>query len=452
MDIVNQIKIFFDRYKLLNKTSCFLVGFSGGADSMLLLYCLNEMRKKYGFKLFALHINHGWRGKESDREQKNCENFCKKYKIDFYCEHLSKEIKKDENSARIARYILFKTYAQKLGANAVLTAHNSTDVVETFIYRLAKGMGSTGAMSIPEIRDEGDFLICRPLINVSSSEIRNKCKKLGLEYNTDSSNSDNKYKRNLIRNEILPQLEKINPEYENAILGFIENLKSNNKIIDEFCYKNCDDAIKDNKIITPDFVSFSDDIKRVIIYKYLKNNGFEPEKKIILSMLEQIEKNSDKPNGRKYSIKNTEDKTNFSFFCSESECYFIKKKYPKKLYKKYDKKLGKPFNLTKYNGEKIPKSSDFSAVINTSALEFPLELRTRKNGDVIQPFSHSSKIKLKDYFIEKKIPEHKRDEIPLLCHGKEVLWAIGVGLNEKLRADLSDPKNCRLIEYKKQAE
>ena len=101
--------------------------------------------------------------------------------------------------------------------------------------------------------------------------------------------------------------------------------------------------------------------------------------------------------------------------------------------------------MTKYNGEKIPKSSDFSAVINTSALKFPLELRTRKKGDVIQPFSHSSKIKLKDYFIEKKIPEHKRDEIPLLCHGKEVLWVIGVGISEKLRADIENPENCKII-------
>ena len=450
MDIINTIKNFFDRYKILNKKSHFLVGFSGGADSMLLLYLLNNLKKEYKYKLSALHINHGWRGEESDREQKKCENFCKKYKIDFYCERLNEEIKKDENSARIARYILFRNYAQKLGANVVLTAHNSTDVVETFIYRLAKGMGSIGAMSIPEIRDEGNFKICRPLINVSSLEIRKECKKLGLNYNIDSSNADNKYKRNLIRNEILPQMEKINPEYESAILGFIENLKSNNKIIEEYCYKNCDEVIKDNKIITQDFVSFSEDIKRVIIYKYLKSNGFDPEKKIILSMLEQIEKNSDKPNGRKYSIKNSENnKTDFSFFCSKNECYFIKQKYPQKLYKKYEKKLGKPFCLNEYKGEKIPKSTDFFAVINTSALEFPLELRTRKNGDIIQPFSHNSKVKLKDYFIEKKIPEHKRDEIPLLCHGKEVLWVIGVGINEKLRADITNLKMCKIIKYLK---
>ena len=453
MNIVKEIKNFFAKYKLLNKNSHFLVGFSGGADSMLLLYCLNELRKELKFKLSALHINHGWRGEESDNEQKVCEEFCKKYKINFYCENLGKEIKQDENSARIARYILFKTYAQKLNANVVLTAHNSTDVIETFIYRLAKGMGATGAMSIPEIRDDGDFIICRPLLNISSSKIRTECQNLGLKYNIDSSNNNNKYKRNLIRNEILPQLKKINPEFESAILGFIENLKSNNKIIEEFCQKNCDYVIQDNKIITPDFIPFSEDIKRVIIYKYLKNNGFEPEKKIILDMLKQIEKNFNKPNGKKYSVKNSQtSKNEVSFFCSKSECYFIFSKTKEKIYKKYEKKIGKPFIISLYEGGKIPESDDLSTIININAFKYPLELRTKKAGDVIQPFSHKTTTKLKDYFIEKKIPEHKRDEIPLLCSGKEVLWAIGVGISEKLRADLSDSKNCRLVKYKKQAE
>lgn len=450
MDILKEIKIFLNKYKLLNKTSHFLVGFSGGADSMLLLYLLNELKNEFNFKLSALHINHNWRGKESDREQNVCEKFCKKYKIDFYCEKFGEDIKQDENSARIARYILFKKYSQKLKSNVVVTAHNSTDVVETFIYRLAKGMGTTGAMSIPEIRDEGDFIICRPLINISSEEIRNACKKLKLKYNIDSSNNNNKYKRNLIRNEILPQLKKINPEYEAAILNFIENMKSNNKIIEDICYQSCEEVIKNNKIITSLFMPFSEDIKRVIIYKYLKNNDFEPEKKIILSMIKQIEKNADKPNGKLYSIKSAnEEKNTYSFFCSKSECYFVKEKKQKNICKVFEKKIENPFKISAYNGEKIPKSTDKSAVINIENLKFPLELRTRKNGDIFQPFSHKTKIKLKDYLIEKKIPAHKRDEIPLLCCGKEVLWIIGVGISEKLRADLSDPKNCILIKYKK---
>ena len=450
MDILNQIKNFLNKYKLLNKNSHFLVGFSGGADSMLLLYCLKKLQKEVNFELSALHINHGWRGEESDEEEKNCKNFCNKYKIDFYSERLGSDIKKDENSARIARYILFKNYAKKLRTNAIFTAHNSTDVIETFIYRLAKGTGTIGAESIPEYRTDGEFKIYRPLLHISSIDIRNTCNKLKLKYNVDSSNFDNKYNRNFIRNEILPKFQKINPSFETAILDFIENLKSNNRIVENSCQKNHETGIVDNKIITRDFMRFSDDIKRIVIYKYLKLNDFEPDKKLILNMVKNIEKNADKPNGRRYSVKNAQNSVQeVSFFCSKSECYFVEKKVKNKIFKKYEKKLGKPFVICDYKGDKIPASDELTAVINKNAFKFPLELRARKSGDLIQPFSHKSKIKLKDYFISQKIPEHKRDEIPLLCSGKEVLWAIGIGLSEKLRANLSDTKNCKIIKYKK---
>ena len=448
MDILNEIKTFLNKYKLLNKGTHFLIGFSGGADSMLLLYCLNELQKTYKFRFSALHINHNWRGEESDNEEENCKNFCKKYSVDFYSERLDKNIKHDENSARIARYILFNEYAKKLNSTAILTAHNSTDVIETFIYRLIKGTGTFGAASIPEVREGAFCKIYRPLINVSSKEVREKCKELKLDYNIDSSNFNDKYKRNFIRNKILPKFEEINTNYETAILNFIENIKSGSQVMEEFYNQNCEKVIAENKLKTQLFMEFSDDIKRVIIYKYLKNNGFEPEKKLILNLIKQIEKNFDKPNGKKYSVKNPENKNiNVLFFCSKEECYLVNKKFQKDLNIKFEKEFSSPIKKEKYTGQKPPKSEDYSAIVSVDALKFPLVLRTRKNGDIIQPFSHKSTIKLKDYFIEKKIPEHMRDDIPLLCDGKEILWAVGVGLSEKLRAELNSKEKCTIIKY-----
>lgn len=448
MDILNAIKTFLKKYKLLNIDTHFLIGFSGGADSMLLLYYLKELQKDYDFKVSALHINHNWRGKESDNEQKVCEEFCKKNSIDFYCEKLYSKIRHDENSARIARYDLFNKYSKKLKATAILTAHNSTDVIETFIYRLSKGMGITGALSIPEMREGLYCNIYRPLINISAKQIREQCFKLKLKFNIDSSNADNKYKRNLIRNEILPKLKDINPNFDDAILSFIENIKSNNKLLEALYDKNCDKIIVKNKIKTQKFIDFSEDIKRVIIYKFLKRNDFYPEKSLILRMLKQIEKNADKPNGKKYSVKCAQNNPqNLSFFCSKEECYFVENKPQKEIKIIFEKEFSAPLSLTKYKGEKIPESKALSAVININAIKFPLELRNRKPGDIIQPFSHKTTIKLKDYLIEKKIPEHKRAKIPLLCSGNEVLWAIGIGISEKLKADLNCKENCVMLKY-----
>lgn len=450
MDILNTIKSFLKKYKLLNKDTHLLIGFSGGADSMLLLYCLNELKKKYEFSISALHINHGWRGDESDFEENNCEIFCKNLSINFYSTKLSKEIKQDENSARIARYTLFDEYAKKLSANAILTAHNSSDIVETFIYRLIKGMGTTGAMAIPEVRESAFCKIYRPLLSVSSKDIRKECRQLNLKYNIDSSNKNNKYKRNFIRNSIFPKFEEINPSFENAILSYIENIKSQNKILKNYYENNYENIITNNKIITQNFISFNEDIKRIIIYKYLKNNNFEPEKKVILRMIQQIEKNKDKPNGKKYSLKtisNAIENCTFSFFCSQKECYFIENKKKMINFIKFEEKFLPPIKIKNLKESKTYKSTETKTVINKKALNFPLELRTRKAGDIIQPFSHTSEIKLKDYFINKKIPEHMRDEIPLLCKDKEVLWAIGVGISEKLRANLNCKEECIVLEY-----
>ena len=371
MDILNEIKTFFIKHKLLNKNSHFLIGFSGGADSMLLLYCLKNLQNTYHFNLSALHINHNWRGKESDNEANNCEKFCKKFGINFYCETLSEEIKKDENSARIARYDLFNQYAKQLGATAILTAHNSTDVVETFIYRLAKGMGTEGALSIPEKRPAKHCNIYRPLINVSSQDIRKQCKKFALDYNVDSSNFNNKYKRNLIRNEILPKLEKINPDFENSVLSFIENLKSNNKLLEETYAKDYDKIIVNNKILTPHFIEFGEDIQRVIIYKFLKNNDIEPQKDLILRLIQQIIKNSDKPNGKKYSIKNQENSSeNISFFCSKEECCIIGTNNFINSPVIFENEFKKPLIQTKYSTQKIPQSSSKTAIVNKNEYTF----------------------------------------------------------------------------------
>ena len=143
MDILNEIKTFINKYKLLNKGTHFLIGFSGGADSMLLLYYLKELRNEYGISISALHINHGWRGVESDNEEENCKKFCKKYSIPFYSEKLKSDIKKDENSARIARYEIFNNSNADVLPEAFLPTiptvenTNSSSAISTNSYSLS---------------------------------------------------------------------------------------------------------------------------------------------------------------------------------------------------------------------------------------------------------------------------------------------------------------------------
>ena len=142
IDIVDN---FLEEYNLNNAENTFLVGFSGGYDSMCLLDILNNLSSKYGFKLVAMHLNHNWRGDESLQDEINCGKFCQANSIEFVSEIMAAPEKKDENSARDARYDYFSKCAQKYNNSVIFTAHNRSDNAETVIYRIAKGTGIKGS-------------------------------------------------------------------------------------------------------------------------------------------------------------------------------------------------------------------------------------------------------------------------------------------------------------------
>ena len=139
-EITGKVKYFLTKHNLMNTKNNILVAFSGGYDSMCLLDILSE----FNLNILAIHLNHNWRGEESDKEEENCRFFCKSKKIDFYCEKLPAGLPRTETAARKARYDFFENCAKKFNSTTVLTAHNANDNAETIIYRMVKGTGITG--------------------------------------------------------------------------------------------------------------------------------------------------------------------------------------------------------------------------------------------------------------------------------------------------------------------
>ena len=195
---------------------------------MCLLHALKNSAPKN--KIVAVHLNHGWRGKESDAEELNCKNFCNAIGVEFYSEKLDKNVPHTETAAREARYEFFRHCADKFNSEIVFTAHNKNDNAETLIYRICKGTGIKGLEGICEKRD----IFHRPLLSVSRDEIEKYCTKNKLAPNNDSSNADTKYKRNFIRSEILPQMEKINENAVDMINSLSQIAKDEVDIIDEY--------------------------------------------------------------------------------------------------------------------------------------------------------------------------------------------------------------------------
>lgn len=213
---------------LINENDVIVVGVSGGPDSIALLYCLNKFKNYLKYSIICAHINHLIR-KDSTEDEEFVENVCKKLKIPFFKKRenileLSKKLKKGtEETGREVRYKFFDEVLEKNNANKIAIAHNQNDNAETMLLNLIRGTGLRGLEGIQEI-EYGKFI--RPFINISREEIENYCEKNNLKPRIDSTNKENIYNRNIIRNEILPLIKKINP-------NIVETLSRTSKIIKE---------------------------------------------------------------------------------------------------------------------------------------------------------------------------------------------------------------------------
>ncbi len=428
------------KYVNISCETTFIVGFSGGWDSMCLLDIMNKLSKEYGFLLVAAHLNHNWRGKESEAEKERCLAFCEENDITFISDTLAEGTKATELVAREMRYDFFKRCAEEFEADAILTAHTKSDNAETILYRIIKGTGLNGLEGIRELRDLGGFKVIRPILNFARKDIEEYCIKNELYPNNDSSNKNTKYARNNIRHNIMPAIKHINPNIENSLITLADIAAGNNKVINELMQNIENQITLGDKWLTQNFLILNSAIKQHFVYKLLVENDLEPSFSKIQEVINFIADNQNSKTGKTLSVAN--DKW---LFVSNKFTYFVYSEHYKKIEEEVEVPstgvyaLGDIANIiikeTSKTVEKYPKATSNTAYVDLSKIEFPLTIRTRRNGDIIQPFGMQGKMKLKKYFINKNIPEHDREKIILLCKENEVLWAAGVGLSEKLRTN-----------------
>lgn len=186
-----------------------LCAVSGGADSM----CMLHMLYSRGQRVACAHYNHGMRGDTADSDERFVRDFCDSLGIPFYTEkgdvygEAARTGEGVEECGRRLRYEFFDRAAEKLGADLIATAHNADDQSETVLMRLVRGAGSLGLSGIPEKRSS----IIRPILHMSRTEIEAYLAENGIDHIYDSTNSDDKYVRNLLRHQVMPVLKDINP-------------------------------------------------------------------------------------------------------------------------------------------------------------------------------------------------------------------------------------------------
>jgi len=377
---------------MITKKTKLVIALSGGPDSV---YLLHKFKK---FNIIAAHFNHQLRGKDSDLDQKFCKNLCKKLKIEFETEDFdiksyskSKKINLEE-AARIKRYEFLRRIKEKHKAKYIVTAHHADDNLETFLLNFLRGAGLNGLKSMQTLN--GD--IYRPLLNVSKEEILKYLKRYNYKYRIDKTNNDTKLTRNKLRLEVLPKLKKIQPNLLEVFNRNLNNINEINEFIEQKANQNSKDPI----------------LKKAYIVKLYKGT-YNSTKGLTQAAIERcldLKRGKKVPFGPKYYIiKGFE---------------LISKQKSKPIQKKKLKIPGKTNNLKVEHKKTPPKNLKKGIFLDYSKLEFPLYVRGKKNGDRFNPFGLKGTKKLQDYFTDKKIPNHQKQQIPIIVDKNDKIVAI----------------------------
>ena len=438
MNIFQKVFDFCQKENLFKNRADVAVGVSGGADSVFLLYFLIKYKTKLGLNnIVAVHVNHNLRGNESDDDQKFVEALCKEWNVLLITKSVNvkgkmKEQKAGlEESARILRYKAFEECMKETMLDTLCLAHHQNDQAETVLMHIFRGAGLAGACGMFAKSES----IVRPLLCITRQEIEQELQKLAIAFRTDSSNADNGFSRNFLRNKILPEVENIYPNAINAIFNFAENCKVDEEFIRQNLDKNYLKVEEDQTKILLAAEDLHPSLKfRLIKDAFVLAGAYKNIEQKHLLMLNEL-----------FKMK-TGSMQNFPMNIVAYKDYdCISLKQAKDLQKLEEIAFEIP---AKFEKNKISVSVGFAKEVKFDKdkhyldyIKIPHEAvwRTRKNGDVFCKLGGCKKT-LSNYFTDKKIVQRERDNILLLCYKNEVLLVAGYDISELVKIDETTDK------------
>ena len=426
-----KVKAYVKKWHMLQKEDSVIAGISGGADSVCLLFMLLKLQKELGFALMAVHVNHGIRGAEAERDEAYVKRLCRQWnvRLKVYRDNVPAYAKEqgmtEEEAGRDIRRTCFCKLLKEWGGTKIALAHHENDNVETLIWNLCRGTGIRGLGGIAPVND----VWIRPLLCVKRREIESYLKKRGISYCTDTTNADRRYMRNRIRMDVIPYLEDcVNTESVSHMGKTMERMyeleqyileevgkykesctgwKNGRRIIRQTEYTKIPKALRDNVLheILCETAGRRKDIEEVHI-QMLRD-----------LFTKQVGKRIDLPYGvtaiRTYEgVRFEKNIPEASYAGDENELFSIRV---------FDREPG---NVT--FPEKIyTKWFDYDIIKNT------VKIRHRIAGDSIVINRYGGRKKLKQYFTDQKVPQEDRDKIWIAADGDEVLWIVGYRQSQK---------------------
>jgi tRNA(Ile)-lysidine synthase len=422
MKILN-LKNFYENLKkwnLVSKKDKILVAVSGGVDSLTLLYLLYSLKNELDIEIISATLNHGIR-KTAQRDVQHVVDFSKKLglncitgKVDALKYSMKNKLSIEE-SARILRYRFLEKVLKETGFNKLAVAHNLNDLVENVLFRMSRGSGPFG---LPGMKPKNGNII-RPLLFYTKDEILDFALKNNIEYVVDETNLETIHTRNFIRHKIIPLFKNLNPNFETSVMRLVENIWELDNFI-ERQLKNVEFFNLRGRLyfeIPEDIFLLIELVRRLTID--LKGRAPDKEK------LDRIKKVINKKTTFKVSFWD-----NFGIEISYGKA-LLGEFIPNENFE-YVVKNNETINLDPF----MVKIENDGIIINRSKLKGELILRNWRYGDKI-----SNGKKLKEIFVDKKIPSFIRRIIPIFCDKEEIIYIPKIYLNKNYVYENSENKS-----------
>ncbi len=460
--MINDFINYIEENELLNKGDKVLVGLSGGPDSVCLLHLLNTIKDKYSLEIGAAHINHMLRGKEAMIDEEYAKKLCETLNIKFYSIRIDiNKIANDrgvstETAGRDERYKFFNDIKNKEGYTKIATAHNANDQAETILMRIMRGTGLEGLGGIPV---ERDAIYIRPILFLERDSIEKYCENNNLNPRIDKTNLENIYSRNKVRLDILPYMKK---NFNNDIVKVINRmsllLQEDNEFINNEAIKafNKYCSLKNNEIIINRELF---DREKAIITRVIRKSLTTLSKSTYdfeMKHVKEVINLKDIGTNKRIDLPNGIYAENIygEIYIKEKDSLINKNnEYSEVTIKKEDLNglkidfLGcliefevslREKNL-KFNNNDLIKYFDYDKINEY------VTFRKRKNGDRITPLGMNGSKKIKDIFIDMKIPKDYRDNIPIMQIDNEIAWVLGVKTSNTYKVTKTTKKILKII-------
>lgn len=459
--IFNRVVNTIDKHNMISDGDKIIVGLSGGPDSVCLLHILNRLKETRNIEIYAAHLNHQIRGIEAQKDALFVSELCnslgipvfiKSVDVPKYCEEKGLSL---EEGARNIRYDMFFEIKRRTGANKIAIGHNMNDQAETVLMRIMRGTGLQGLRGIEYTRENG---IIRPILDIERKDIEAYCEHYNLNPKIDQTNLESIYTRNRIRLELLPYMQQhFNNNVVESIVRMSNSMKSDGDYLDLEATKAYEEvSLKENKTVEINVEKLSsyheaiqNRIIRYAIKDILGDTNFVDQKHIeeVMQLLDSTK------NGKMLNLP----RGVFAYRRVDSILFTLEEIKEEELEYNYNipkdgfikiKELGLIVDTDVISIEKyktLKKDSTIKA-IDFDKVKGGITVRNRKAGDKIKLKGGTKKIK--DLFIDLKIPREKRNRVPLLVDEDEVILAGEYRMSENYKID-DNTKNVLKLSIKK---